>query len=365
MSRDDKIRDLMRRLVAMSPEPPPFPEEITMAHQQPAERRLHPALVVAITVAAIAALAVPLLLFVGGNEPPPVAGTTSTTTPPSSTTTAPVSTTSTTTAPATTTTTEAMVDAWSGVVFLYTEPQNSFVGNPALVPLRMDVEGPFPADVDFSRALAELAAAGVELPEGFGNAIPPEVIVVSQTTDGELLTADMSEAFVAGAGGALADFTMLNQLIYTLTYQDPAQQVVFTVDGEPVTAFGSEGLDLTSPVGRDSFLDEIHLIDLTEPVVDRGGEGYLVEGIANVFEATLNVEVLDAAGDIVDEQAVTATCGTGCWGEFSVTIEPDLLVSGQSSVRVLTYSPEDGSATDVVIIPVPAPGGIWELTLNG
>lgn len=364
MSRDDKIRDLMRRLVAMSPEPPPFPEEITMAHQQPAGRRLHPALVVAITVAAIAALAVPLLLFVGGNEPPPVAGTTSTTAPPASTTTAPVSTTSTTTAPASTTTTEAMVDGWSGVVFLYTEPENSFVGNPALVPLQMDVEGAFPDGVEFSRALSELAAAGVELPEGFGNAIPPEVIVVSQTTDGELLNADMSEAFVDGAGGALADFTMLNQLIYTLTYQDPTQQVVFTVKGDPVTAFGSEGLDLSSPVGRDSFLDEIHFIDLTEPVVDTG-EGYLVEGIANVFEATLNVEVIDAAGDIVDEHVVTATCGSGCWGEFSVTIEPDLLVSGQSSVRVLTYSAEDGSATDVVTIPVPAPSGIWELTLNG
>lgn len=358
MSRDEKIRDLMRRLMAMSPEPPPFPEEMTMARHEADVKRANPILVFAAAVAAVAALAVPLFLFVGGGDPDAVATTTTTTStiPPS---TAPGETTTTTEPPATTTTTTAapMVEEWSGVVYLYTEPADSFVGNPALVPLLVSIDGPFEEGVDFSRALG---AGGLSLPEGFGNAIPSDVIVESTSTDGDVITADMSEAFVDGAGGLLADFTMLNQLIYTLTYDDHEAQVVFTVGGEPVEAFGSEGLSLVDPVGRDAFLDQLHMINLTNTITETG-EGYPVVGIANVFEATVSLAVLDGSGEVVHEDFVTATCGTGCWGEFAARIDPDLITPGESSIRVFVHSAEDGSVVEAITIPIPE-GGIWILT---
>lgn len=361
MSRDEKIRDLMRRLMAMSPEPPPFPEEMTMARHEADDKRPNPLLVFAAAVAAVAALAVPLLLFVGGGDPDAVATTTTTTTtstiPPS---TAPAETTTTTTTPATTTTTTVpMVDEWGGVVFLFQEPEDSFVGNPALVPVSAIVEGPFQPDVNFSHALAKLS--GGELPAGFSNAIPSDVLVEEIVTDGEVITAEMSEAFPDGAGGLLADFTMLNQLIYSITYNAGTESLVlFTVDGEPVEAFGSDGLDLTDPVGRDTFLDQLHMINLTEPITDTG-EGYLIEGIANVFEATVSIAVLDGNGEVVHEDFVTATCGTGCWGDFSTTIDSELITPGESSIRVFTHSPEDGSVVEAITIPIPE-GDIWELT---
>jgi hypothetical protein len=253
---------------------------------------------------------------------------------------------------------------WSGTVFLYQAPENSFKNDPALVPLSLRVTDPTgslgPADV----FTAALSALGTGIPDGFESAIPGDVAIVglSATEAGEVL-ADMNEAFLEGAGGLLADFTMLNQLIYTLTYADPALEVLFTVNGEPVETFGSEGLALTSPVGRETFQEELALIYLTAPVAADGEGGYLVEGLANVFEASLWVNVLDADGTVVHEEYVMALCGTGCWGEFSTTIDAELIVPGASSIQALTYSAEDGSDTDVVTIPIPE-GDVWELTIG-
>jgi hypothetical protein len=187
------------------------------------------------------------------------------------------------------------------------------------------------------------------------------IVGLSSTESGAVL-ADMNEAFLEGAGGLLADFTMLNQLIYTLTYTDPGQEVMFTVNGEPVETFG-EGLDLTSPVGRDTFQEELALIYLTAPVAADGEEGYLVKGLANAFEASLWVQVLDGDGTVIHEEYVMALCGTGCWGEFSTTIDAEMIVPGESSIRALTYSAEDGSPTDVITIPIPE-GDVWELTVG-
>ena len=108
MSYEDKIRDLMARLVSMSPEPPDFPEEAPMA-SQPTRSRPRPALVFAAAVLAVALLAVPVILLTSGNTPPLGADstTTSTVAPVGSTTTVPASTT--TTLPATTTTTAAPI----------------------------------------------------------------------------------------------------------------------------------------------------------------------------------------------------------------------------------------------------------------
>ena len=43
-----------------------------------------------------------------------------------------------------------------------------------------------------------------------------------------------------------------------------------------------------------------------------------VSGSANVFEANVTVEVLDASGKVVGKTFTTASCGTGCRGTYSV-----------------------------------------------
>lgn len=362
MSYEKKMKELLGRLVAMSPEPPPYPEEMTMATEQ-SPKRPRPALVFVGAALLVAALAVPVILLTADDAPVGVGTTTTTVTPASSTTTTPVESTTVTTVPETTTTTVPVASEWSGTVFLYQAPENSFKADPALVPLTLqvtDLTGSLrPGDM-FTSALTALGAG---LPDGFENAIPGDVEIVglSTTETGDVL-ADMNEAFLDGAGGLLADFTMLNQLIYTLTFADPDQEVLFTVNGEPVEAFGSDGLVLTSLVGRDSFQEELALIYLTVPVADDGGE-YLVEGLANAYEASLWVNVLDADGTVVHEEYVMALCGTGCWGEFSATIDAGLIVPGESSIRAFTYSAEDGSISDAITVPIPE-GEIWELVIG-
>lgn len=366
MSYEKKMKDLMARLVAMSPEPPPYPEEMQLADRQE-KRTLRPVFVFAGAAVLVAALAVPLLLFTGGEDPilvpssttsTTLAPTTSATVPEPSTTTVP----DTTTTEPTTTTSQPVLTPWAGTVFVTQEAENNFTGNPALVPLPIAVSAP--GLTQGSDPTAALAALG-ELPEGFGNEIPSDVVVSSSELVDGVIRAEMSEAFPEGSesGGALGDFTMLNQLIYSLTMIDPNAGVLFTVDGEPVTEFGSEGLVLTDPVTRDSFIDELNLIFLTEPVVEQDGV-YTVAGRSNTFEASLVVNVLDGNGEVVHEQFLTATCGSGCWGEFSTTIDASLIEPGESSIHVFQPSAEDGSVTNGITIPIPV-GDVWAYSAEG
>jgi hypothetical protein len=359
MSYEKKMRDLMARLVSMSPEPPPFPEEEAPMARQREERRTRPALVFAAAAALVVVLAVPLLLFSGGEDLEPLGTSTTSTISPESTT---------TTIPSSTTTAVPLVDNWTGAVFLYQVPENSNISNPALVPVAVSIDGPFEAGVDFSRAVSAALQAGEELPPGLQTAIPDDVIVQGTRVEGERIIADMNQAFLDGAGGTLADFTMLNQLVYTLTYGNEDGEVLFTVNGEPVTAFGGHGLDLTQPLNRETYLDldqlQLHLINLTSPIVRQEDGTYLVEGVANVFEAALTVAVLDAEGEVVHEEPVLASCGGPCWGEFFAEIDADLVVPGESSIRVFTYSMEDDSVSEAITIPIPE-GDIWQMSAGG
>lgn len=369
MSYEKKIKDLMDRLVSMSPEPPPYPEDTPLVRPE-TRRSPRPALVFAAAAAMVALLAVPLLLFTGGDDPILAGSTTTTTTGtilPSTSTTIPA-TTSTVVPDSTTTTAEPDGVEVSGVVFLYQEPEDSLGGgNPALVPVAVTVQvfGASEDQVDFFRAWQMVVETREGRPEDLQTAIPAAVVVESTTIEGDLIIAEMTDAFPEGAtpAGLLADMTMLNQLIYNLTWMNADASVLFTVNDEPIEAYGSEGLDLTDPVGRDSFLDHVHVINLTSPITRQADGTYLVEGIANVFEATLQVAVVDGTGEIVHEEFVTATCGSGCWGEFSTSIDAGLVVPGESSLRVFTYSAQDGSPIDVITVPIPE-GDVWQFTVG-
>jgi len=207
-----------------------------------------------------------------------------------------------------------------------------------------------------------LAAVGDDLPPGLENAIPGDVQVLSIGESSDTIVADMSQPFLEGAGGLLADVTMLNQIIYTLTQDDPDKEVQFTVNGRPVEAFGSEGMVLTDPVNRDSFLTESALIFLTEPILEVENV-YVVSGRSNTFEAMLMVQVIDGEGNRIHEEPVQATSGSGTWGEFGVGVASDLVTPGETSIQLFEYSAEDGSMVNVITVPVFEEGG-WSITLG-
>ena len=87
----------------------------------------------------------------------------------------------------------------------------------------------------------------------------------------------------------------------------------------------------------------------------------VASGTANVFEATISIALTDADGLILWEGFTTATCGTGCRGEWSVTIPYTVDVEQRGSLIVWEESAQDGSQTNVREHPVwliPADDGV-------
>ena len=334
-------------------------------------RPRRPILMFAGAAVVVMALAIPLLLLDGDEKPDAAAPTLPAPVSTSST----IGETSTTDVPDTTTTTPVVSVTWEDTIYLIQTPENSFTGDPALVPMSVrvvDSSGVLSADAHFTEVLAALDELGGSLPATLDSAIPDDVQVLDLSVadvNGEaVLVADMNEAFLDGAAGLLGDLTMLNQLIYTLTQHDPSQRVLFTVGDEPVEAFGSDGLVLTDPVGRDDFINELNIIILTQPVLlsdesvdDDPQGGYQVVGVSNVFEAAMTVQVVNrTTGEVTYEQPVMATSGSGTWGDFAVDIDAELVEPGVSSIRVFWYGAESGEPSNVVTIPVPD-GEVWEL----
>ncbi len=359
---EKKLKDLTDRLMAMSPEPPPFPEETVVTSSGNQTRRTSPFLVFAGAAAVVLlAIGIPFLFF--DNAPPVAAPDTTTSTSTSTTTT--LGETTTTTPGETTTTSDGQIPiAGDAIVYLAQTPENSFLGNPALVAFATPAYGPPDTDLTlYALQLLMPVDAPIVPPDGFFNTIPEGIEVVSaRVADGapNALILELSEKFLEGSGtGLLGDFTMLNQIIYTSTQDPDIDEVQFIVNNQPVTEFGTEGLDLSGSVNRETFRENLALINVTQPVVFNAEGPITVAGISNTFEASLTMGIIDAAGNLVSETHGQATSGSGTWGEFDFTFE-DATLTPDHSVQLFEYSAEDGSRVNIVTIPLN--DGPWDFS---
>ncbi|MGB7859288.1 MAG: Gmad2 immunoglobulin-like domain-containing protein [Acidimicrobiia bacterium] len=369
---DQRLKELAERIVELAPEPPQYPGDVDLIARKTVTRKWSPVLVVAGAAALVlAGVGLPLLLSGQETAPDPVA----TSLPGVIDSTVPVATSiaSVTTLSSTETTVEQTAQSvvFETVVYLVTDPASSFTGNPALVPFHTTLLG----DENTNVTLATLQLLGnpdqtVEPPQGFYNAVPPGVEFYEATAKKldqmDVLVLDVSKNFVEGAGGLLADVTMLNQIVFTAT-ENGFDRVQFTVDGELVDTFGSEGILIGDGTGRSDFVDQLSPIIITSPFVLGGDELPRVAGLANVYEATVSMRIVWAeSGEIVYEDYTTASCGTGCWGEYEFILDNSALEPGQL-IQVFWDSPEDGSMRDIVSYPVGPDGRGWDLfpTLDG
>ncbi len=81
--------------------------------------------------------------------------------------------------------------------------------------------------------------------------------------------------------------------------------------------------------------------------MQRAGNPMRLTGIANVFEAQFMVQVLDGKGNVLAEQPVMATCGTGCWGTFRTDVAYEIGKAQYGTLRVFEPSAMDGSPVNV------------------
>ena len=130
------------------------------------------------------------------------------------------------------------------------------------------------------------------------------------------------------------------QIVYTLTQYSTINKVTF------------RSID-TNLYTRASFDDLLPAILVEGPVIgQRIPNPVTVSGKANVFEATVSLRILDENGKTVANTFTTATCGTGCRGDYSVSVPYSVDHEQQGTVEVYESSAKDGSAINVVDIPV-------------
>jgi hypothetical protein len=155
---------------------------------------------------------------------------------------------------------------------------------------------------------------------GLGTTIPEGTELLGLTIDDGIARADLTSEFESG-GGTLSMQARLAQVVFTLTQFPTVDGVVFSLDGEPIDVLGGEGIIIDHPLTRGDYADFLPAILVTTPALNQVVESpILIRGSANVFEANVGIQILDADGNVIVETFTTATCGTGCRGTFRTTV---------------------------------------------
>ena len=229
----------------------------------------------------------------------------------------------------------------------------SFVDNAGLVPVLREIPKTQAVGAAAMGALlegpndAELGAR-----PAMYTAIPEGTRFLGLRIDGGIATVNLSREFESG-GGSASVLGRLAQVVYTLTQFPTVSGVKFELDGVPVTVFSGEGVVLTDPVDRSDYTDQLPTVFVDRPAWGGviGNPARLV-GMANVFEATFHVKILDGGGRSLADGPVMATCGTGCWGTFDVTIPYNVGSAGWGTLQVYELSAADGSVINLTEYPV-------------
>jgi hypothetical protein len=229
----------------------------------------------------------------------------------------------------------------------------SFVDNAGLVPVLREI----PKTKAVGGAAMEALLAGPNDDElgarpAMYTDIPDGTRFLGLTIDAGVATVNLSKEFESGGGSANV-LGRLAQVVYTLTQFPTIKTVQFQLDGVPVEVFSAEGVVLDHPVGRADYTDQLPAI-----FVDRPAWGGVlanparIAGLANVFEAQFRVRIVTDAGRVLADGPVQASCGSGCWGTFDVTIPYTVKAARWGTLGVYEPSAKDGSVTNLTEYPV-------------
>jgi hypothetical protein len=162
-------------------------------------------------------------------------------------------------------------------------------------------------------------------------------------------TIDVSRAFATPAAPAQIR-TRLAELVYTATQFPTVKRVRLEIAGAPVTSIA--GTPVPQPAERRDFLRRLPAILVNRPVIGvRVPATVTVAGTANVFEGALTVRVINERGRPLARRHITASCGTGCRGRYSVAI-PYTVIRRQPGTIVILDSGGRVAHRHVVRVPV-------------
>lgn len=184
-------------------------------------------------------------------------------------------------------------------------------------------------DVNDTEGILNELFAGTRRPDaedmGLETALPADLKPPDVTMEGDVAKVTLGTELSREA---------MAQLVYTLT-QAPTTKAV-EIDGTRYT--------------RGDFEEQTPTVLVESPLPWQEATAPLhVTGTANTYEATFEYELLDADGNVLDTNFVTATSGTGTRGTFDFTTKA---VDGVATLVVYETSAEDGSRIHEVEIPL-------------
>ena len=222
------------------------------------------------------------------------------------------------------------------VPVLRTVPKTSGVGRAAITAL---LAGPSDAEMAADPDIRTAIPAGTEL--------------LGITVADGLATVDLSQPFAA-SGTKYSIQARLAQVVHTVTQFPTVDRVRFQIAGEPLVGFPDAGIVMVRPVTRATYRDAL----LPDIFVDLPAWGSTlptrtrVRGLANVFEGQFRLALLDANRRRIVDAPIHATCGSGCWGTFDLTLSYAVSKSQWGTLRVWDPSERDGSPQSVREYPV-------------
>ena len=210
-----------------------------------------------------------------------------------------------------------------------------------------------PATAGVGRAAVDRLLAGpsaAEYAAGVRSQIPAGTRLLGLRITGGSATADFTSSF----GSAADPSTMplrIAQVVYTLAQFPSVTGVRFEINGQGVTVIGGVPVqDPQTPAMYDGYLPAIIV---RNPVIGERVTGPVtVSGAADVFEAVVSVRILDSAGGEIARTFTTASCGTGCRGDYSVAVSYTVPREEPGIIEVFENSAKDGQPVNVQQIPV-------------
>ncbi|HUY56132.1 MAG TPA: Gmad2 immunoglobulin-like domain-containing protein [Candidatus Nanopelagicaceae bacterium] len=203
-------------------------------------------------------------------------------------------------------------------------------------------------------AMTELLSGPTALDSqaGLSSQVPSGTRLLGLSISGQVATVNLSGEF-SSSGSPSSALARLAQVTFTLTHFPGVTRVQFEFQGQVVTHLLGADLSLNQPVQRSDFESVLPPIFVEAPAPgDTVGTSILVEGTANVYEAQFRIELRDSGGNLVFDESVMATSGTGQRGQFGVTFPYHTHLAGKGQLTAFDLSATDGSRIDVVSIPV-------------
>lgn len=195
-----------------------------------------------------------------------------------------------------------------------------------------------------------------EITAGYTSTVPAGTrLLASSFTDG-VVTVDLSGQFASG-GGTASVLGRLAELVMTAsTSVMVLDGIELRIDGEPVSLFSSEGIEIDGLLTIDDVDQHLPAI-LVHSVLagDEVANGTQVSGLADVFEAVVSLEVVDGSGVVIQSSTTMASCGTGCRGRFTTWLDLGEY-SGPAVLRLFEVSARDGAEINQVSIPITVVG---------